>query len=45
MFPLFFANFGLGVGRIGILKAVYPAVWGTCRLRPAPLATGGAARA
>src|SRR3712207_1033458 len=28
VFPLFFANFGLGVERIGILKAVYPAVWG-----------------
>jgi len=28
VFPLFFSNFGLGVGRIGILKAVYPAVWG-----------------
>src|ERR671938_685087 len=25
-FPLFFASFGLGVGRIGFLKAVYPAV-------------------
>ena len=28
IFPLFFAGFGLGVERIGILKAVYPAVWG-----------------
>jgi MFS family permease len=28
IFPLFFANFGLSVGRIGVLKAVYPAVWG-----------------
>jgi MFS family permease len=28
IFPLFFATFGLGVERIGILKAVYPAVWG-----------------
>jgi MFS family permease len=26
--PLFFAGFGLSVERIGILKAVYPAVWG-----------------
>jgi MFS family permease len=32
VFPLFFANFGLGVGRIGILKAVYPAVWGTLQI-------------
>src|SRR5262249_42904384 len=28
IFPLFFAAFGLGVERIGILKAVYPATWG-----------------
>jgi MFS family permease len=28
IFPLFFAAYGLGVERIGILKAVYPAVWG-----------------
>ena len=28
IFPLFFSSFGLGVERIGILKAVYPAVWG-----------------
>jgi MFS family permease len=28
IFPLFFANFGLSVGCIGVLKAVYPAVWG-----------------
>ncbi|HZF58137.1 MAG TPA: MFS transporter, partial [Rubrobacter sp.] len=32
VFPLFFANFGLGVGRIGVLKAVYPAVWGTLQI-------------
>ena len=32
VFPLFFANFGLGVERIGILKAVYPAVWGTLQV-------------
>lgn len=32
VFPLFFANFGLGVGRIGVLKAVYPAVWGTFQI-------------
>ena len=37
VFPLFFANFGLGVGRIGILKAVYPAVWGTLQIFTGPL--------
>jgi MFS family permease len=35
-FPLFFSAFGLGVERIGILKAVYPAVWGSCSSSPAP---------
>jgi MFS family permease len=28
IFPLFFTSLGLGVERIGILKAIYPAVWG-----------------
>lgn len=28
IFPLFFLSLGLGVERIGILKAVYPMVWG-----------------
>ena len=28
IFPLFFASFGFGVERIGILKAIYPATWG-----------------
>ena len=32
IFPLFFAAFGLGVERIGILKAVYPAVWGVLQV-------------
>jgi MFS family permease len=32
VFPLFFATFGLGIERIGILKAVYPAVWGILQL-------------
>jgi MFS family permease len=32
VFPLFFSAFGLGVERIGILKAVYPAVWGTLQV-------------
>jgi MFS family permease len=37
VFPLFFANFGLGVGRIGVLKAVYPVVWGTLQVATGPL--------
>ncbi len=28
IFPLYFLGFGLGVERIGVLKAVYPAAWG-----------------
>ena len=28
MFPILFANAGLSVGRIGVLAAIYPAVWG-----------------
>src|SRR5215212_6984349 len=37
VFPLFFASFGLGVGRIGILKAVYPAIWGVLQVATGPL--------
>jgi MFS family permease len=37
VFPLFFSAFGLGVERIGILKAVYPAVWGTLQVLTGPL--------
>jgi MFS family permease len=37
VFPLFFQSFGLGVGRIGILKAVYPAVWGCLQVATGPL--------
>ena len=37
VFPLFFASFGLGVERIGILKAVYPAVWGILQIATGPL--------
>jgi MFS family permease len=37
VFPLFFATFGLGVERIGILKAVYPAVWGMLQIVTGPL--------
>jgi len=28
LFPLFFAAAGLSIGRIGVLAAVYPAIWG-----------------
>jgi MFS family permease len=37
IFPLFFAAHGLGVERIGILKAVYPAVWGVLQVATGPL--------
>lgn len=37
IFPLFFASFGLGVDRIGILKAVYPATWGILQIATGPL--------
>ena len=36
VFPIFFSTFGLGVGRIGILKAVYPAVWGILQVVTGP---------
>jgi MFS family permease len=32
IFPLYFAAFGLGLERIGILKAVYPATWGILQI-------------
>jgi MFS family permease len=37
IFPLFFVSFGLGVERIGILKAVYPAIWGILQVATGPL--------
>jgi MFS family permease len=37
IFPLFFSSFGLGVERIGILKAVYPATWGILQVVTGPL--------
>ena len=37
IFPLFFASFGLGVERIGLLKAVYPATWGLLQVVTGPL--------
>ena len=32
LFPLYFAAAGLSVGRIGVLAAIYPAVWGLGQL-------------
>ncbi|MGQ0433724.1 MAG: MFS transporter [Microthrixaceae bacterium] len=32
LFPLFFADAGLSIGRIGMLAALYPAVWGIGQL-------------
>jgi len=32
LFPVFFADAGLSVGRIGVLAAIYPAVWGLGQL-------------
>ena len=37
IFPLFYASFGLGVERIGILKAIYPATWGILQIATGPL--------
>jgi MFS family permease len=35
--PLFFTSYGLSVERIGILKAVYPAIWGILQTVTGPL--------
>ena len=32
LFPIYFANNGLSIGRIGILAALYPAIWGLGQL-------------
>jgi MFS family permease len=32
LFPIFFANAGMSIGRIGILAALYPAIWGLGQL-------------
>ena len=37
LFPLFFVSYGLGVERIGVLKAVYPACWGILQIVTGPL--------
>ena len=37
IFPLWFAAFGLSVERIGVLKAVYPVIWGVLQTLTGPL--------
>ena len=37
IFPLFFTGFGLSVQRVGVLKAVYPMVWGALQTVTGPL--------
>lgn len=37
IYPLFFSSYGLGVAAIGIIKAVYPAVWGILQPITGPL--------
>jgi MFS family permease len=37
IFPMFFASFGLGVESIGVLKAVYPAIWGVLQTLTGPM--------
>lgn len=37
LYPLYFASYGLGVASIGIIKAVYPMVWGVLQIATGPL--------
>jgi MFS family permease len=37
IYPLFFGAFGLGVEAIGVIKAVYPTVWGILQIATGPL--------
>jgi MFS family permease len=37
LYPLFFAGYGLGVASIGLIKAVYPMVWGVLQVATGPL--------
>jgi len=37
IFPIFFAGHGLGIEDIGVLKAVYPAIWGLLQTVTGPL--------
>src|SRR5205085_5278329 len=32
LYPLFFASYGLGIASIGVIKAVYPMVWGVLQI-------------
>src|SRR5437879_13203541 len=37
LYPLFFASYGLAVASIGVIKAVYPIVWGVLQVATGPL--------
>lgn len=37
IFPLFFTSLGMGIERIGVLKAIYPVVWGMGQIVTGPL--------
>ena len=37
LYPLFFAAYGLGVESIGVIKAVYPGVWGLFQVATGPM--------
>ena len=37
LYPLFFAAYGLGVESIGVIKAVYPTVWGLLQVATGPM--------
>jgi MFS family permease len=37
IYPLFFSSHGLGVAAIGVVKAVYPGVWGALQIVTGPL--------
>jgi MFS family permease len=37
IYPLFFSSYGLGVAAIGVIKAVYPVVWGLLQPITGPL--------
>jgi MFS family permease len=37
IYPLFFGSHGLGVAAIGVVKAVYPGVWGALQIVTGPL--------
>jgi MFS family permease len=37
IYPLFFAAHGLDIARIGVVKAMYPGVWGVLQLATGPL--------